>query len=236
MKKPLTTIFLYLAMASLSCFTKSEYANVVVFHENERTETLDEIGAMIDSTSRATREFFGMEIPRRTLYVYANQKEMQRQRHPVAATILRLDWYIGDNIGERALIVSPNTPLKVHSYRSVMNAIPHEYVHTVVYAINPRCPLWVNEGLALYLTNGNGVSLSRASMPPKRVFTSDNPLYFEKHNGYFFADKFIEFLERAYGHESVLALARTGDYGAVAGKGLDRLYDEWADYLKKNYP
>ncbi len=236
MKKLFFCALVTLLASSLFCFTKVEYPNVTIFHQGEKAETLDEIGSMLDSTNRVARDFFGVDIPKRTLYVFADQLEMQKQKFSDNPAMLGLDWYIGDSIGDRVLIVSPNAPLKVHTYRSVMDAIPHEYVHTVVYAINPRCPHWINEGVTIYLSNRQPVSFARDPIPPKRAFTMNDSLYFEKHNGYIYADKFIEFVERNYGRESVLGLVRTGDYAASTGKGINRLYDEWVAFLEENYP
>jgi len=233
MKAKFFLLFAIAAMAgNLHAFTSVELPHVIVFHEGEDERTLAEIDEMLGCTMAAAESYLEEGFGKRTLYIYKDQREFQRQKHPVASLFLRLDWYIGDNIGERALIVSPNASVKVHSYRSIINAIPHEVIHTIVYSINKKCPLWISEGLALYLSNRHQGSRGQAKLPPAGIFTNGNPLYFEKHNGYLFADTFIEFVEKRYGKGKVIELIRTGDYEGTLGKNIADLYSEWGEYLK----
>jgi len=221
---------------SAFAMSKDEFPAIVIHHEGENPQTLSEINSLVQKQQEKTQDWFGMPITKRSLYVYKSQKDMQRQKHPFVTLFVRPDWYIGDNIGDRALIVSPNTPVQGHSYKSIIEAIPHEYVHTVVHAVNPGCPLWLNEGVALYLSNGRPVSVRESEIPPVKIFTSGNSLYFAKHNGYAYADKFIEFLEKTYGRETAIALVRDADYGKHFGKSASELYDGWVLFLRAEYP
>jgi len=229
-------VFCLVQAVTAFAFSKEEFPSIVIYHEGEERRTLVEIDSMLRNQQEVAEAWFGVPIPKRSLYVYKNQKEMQRQKHPFVTLFVRPDWYIGDNIGDRALVVSPNTPVKGHTYKSIIEAIPHEYVHTVVYGINPKCRLWLNEGIALYLSNGHPVSVRERAIPPVKIFTSGNSLYFAKHNGYDYADKFIEFLEKTYGHETVIALIRDAEYEKLTGKTIEELYDEWVVFLRAEYP
>lgn len=211
----LLLVIVLLSLDSAFAFTRTDLSNVVIFHQDENDDTLSQINEMLGNTRNSVESYFQRTFDKRTLYVYRNQKEFQRQKHPIVTTFLKLDWYIGDNIGERALIVSPNTKVTVHTYQSIINAIPHEYIHTVVYSINKKCPLWLNEGLALYLSNRHNASTSKMTIPPIGILKSNNSLYFEKHNGYLYADKFVEYVESKYGHSKVIELVNTGDYEKV---------------------
>jgi len=42
-----------------------------------------------------------------------------------------------------------------HNYQSILNVIAHEFIHTVNNKINKNCNIWIGEGLALYLGNGD---------------------------------------------------------------------------------
>jgi hypothetical protein len=231
-------IIILLLVFSISEYTfeKTEYPTITIYHQNEDNQTLEEINTLISQVRAKAQVYFGIDIPKRTLNIYKNQKEFQRQRHPIIMKFIKLDWYIGDNIQERALIVSPNTRNRGHSYQSIINAIPHEYIHTVVYSINNKCPLWVNEGIALYLSNKHNVSTKKYKIPSKDVFFSNNSLFFQKNNGYVYADKFIEFVEEKYGHDRVLKLVNSGNYQNVIGESIDQIHSEWVDYLYKKYP
>jgi len=217
-------------------FTRAELSNVIIFHQDENNDTLVQIDEMLGNTRNSIESYFQRTFDKRTLYIYKTQKEFQKQKHPIATAFIKLDWYIGDNIGEKALIVSPNTKVSSHTYKSIINAIPHEYIHTVVYSINKKCPLWINEGIALFLSNRHNVSTKKKEIPPIGIFKSNNSLYFEKHNGYSYADKFIEFVELKYGHSKVLELVNTGNYEKVLGEELKVVYLNWVEYLKTQYP
>ena len=230
--------FLYITifacvLNSLYAFTRTELPNIIILHQNEDAQTLGQIDQMLGHTKDIAESYFEKSINKRTLYIYKDQKEFQRQKHPIVSTFLKLDWYIGDNIGEKSLIVSPNTKLKVHTYQSIINAIPHEYIHTVVYSINKKCPLWISEGLALYLSNRYNASIGKIKIPPIGILKSNNSLYFEKHNGYFYADKFIEYIELYNGRSKVIELVKTGDYEKVLGTTVNEIYSSCKLYTSK---
>jgi hypothetical protein len=115
--------------------------------------------------------------------------------------------------------------------------IAHEYIHTIIYRLNKNCNLWINEGMALFLTNGNRAknTLKYYEIPKMKLFKNNNPLTFERNNGYAFADKFIEFTLNAYGIEKVYELINNNNYEEVFGKKLKTIYEEWIEYLKENY-
>ena len=41
----------------------------------------------------------------------------------------------------------------------------HEYVHALIYSITPRCPRWLHEGLAEYITIGKTAAMSKPRLP-----------------------------------------------------------------------
>ncbi len=206
----------------------------IIRHQGESPEELAAIAEGLRAARETAEAYFGRPFPRRVLYVYKDQREFQGQKHRLLSLFVHPDWYIGDNIGETALIVSPATAVRGHSRESILAAIPHEYVHTVVHSINPDCPLWINEGAALYLTNGRGRKIDPENdLPPIKIFTSRNSLYFAKHGGYSYAQTFIEYVEARWGREKAVELVERGDMEAVLGLPLQAAYDGWAAYLRE---
>jgi hypothetical protein len=53
--------------------------------------------------------------------------------------------------------------------------------------------------------------------------------------GYDFAHTYIEYLDKIFGWESVLTLARTSDYNAAFGMDEAGVYEGWIQFLKENY-
>lgn len=70
-----------------------------------------------------------------------------------------------------------------------------------------HCPLWLNEGVDLYLTNGRrGEALYQfMEFPPEKIFTSSNPL---------------------------LALMKQGDYNVALGVPISKIYQDWKNWLQ----
>jgi hypothetical protein len=236
MRKYCVSVLLFLISAAVFSMSKDELINITVFHDNENPETLKEIDALIGEENIKISQFLGVSVSKRELYIYKNQKEMQKQKHPILSFLLKPDWYIGDNINQKALIVSPNTSVKGHSYESIIHAIPHEYVHTVVYSMNKKCNLWINEGLALYLANKETISTSQYKIPPVKIFSSNGSIFFSNNNGYQYADKFIEYINEVYGHDVLIKLIKDNNYTKILGVNVSDLYNDWKQYLIRKYP
>jgi hypothetical protein len=185
-----------------------------------------------------SREYFELPIERTNVYVYKNQSQFQGIKYPFISIFLDLSWHIGDNIGADILLVSPNTKAHGHTYDSILNAIGHEFVHTVVYRISPRSNLWINEGLALYLSNrrGEGFVLYKGEkIPGRETWYTSNPMEFADNGGYDFADKYIEYIEYAYGKETVLRLIASSDFKDVLKIDDMKLYEDWYRFLVDRY-
>ncbi|NLW89846.1 MAG: hypothetical protein GXY43_09065 [Clostridiaceae bacterium] len=172
------------------------------------------------------------------VYIYDQQKTMQQKKYGLAATFLSLDWYIGDNIGDQVILTSPAAPGSFHDAEAIVGASAHELVHAYVSIINPRIRLWLTEGMALYLANGDPFEVSCLDSMPIPTLSDTrtiNPIRFNNSGGYLFAHTYIEFLEKAYGWPAVMELIRTQDYPTALGKTESLIYDEWVSFLK-NYP
>lgn len=168
------------------------------------------------------------------IYIYDDQSTMQTKKYGLIAPFLGLDWYIGDNIGTNVILTSPANPGKVHDYDTIKYAVLHEVVHAYVSVINPTIDLWLTEGVALYLSNGEPFSkeyLTFKRIPTYNETCTINPIEFANSNGYTFAHTYIEFIDKNYSWSQVVELVKTEDYEGILGKAREDLYDEWVDYL-----
>ncbi len=209
------------------------YGHFVFHHRNEIEQTLQDIAAELQKAEQVAYSFFEVPFSKTDVYIYPEHRLFKTRKYGVVGTILALDWYIGDNIKDKVLLLSPDHPTKVHSRASILGAAGHEYVHTVMYRLYPHCPLWLNEGLALYLTNGSHGAEIHQSMefPPEKILTSSNPLYFANHNGYSFADSFIAYIVDTYGKDALMKLLERGDYPAALGTDRSTVYQGWKAWL-----
>ena len=134
-----------------------------------------------------------------------SQTQMQHKKYGLLIPLLGLPWYIGDNLGADVILTSPAAKGTAHDAQSILNAAPHEMVHAYVYTINPGIRLWLTEGMALYLTNGEPFHrdiLGTRPTPSLSDTRTKNPIYFSSMGGYTFAHTYIEYLSSAYGWPS----------------------------------
>lgn len=172
------------------------------------------------------------------IYVYDNQSTMQTKKYGYIAPCLSLSWYIGDNIGTDVILTSPANPGQDHDYDSVRYAVPHEIVHAYVSVVNPKIKLWLTEGMALYLSNGQPFYkryLQSIHIPSYKDIQTSNPIKFSDIGGYSLAHIYIEYLEKEYGWGSVLELIRSENYEEVFSKSENDIYIEWIEYLQNYY-
>lgn len=125
-----------------------------------------------------------------------------RSNHGYIAPLLGLDWYIGDNIGTNVILTSPANPGSTHDYDNNKYAVLHEIIHAYVSVINKDVDLWLTEGIALYLSNGEPfyrANLEYFTIPAYNDTTSNSPIAFSNCGGYTFSHTYVEYLDKAYG-------------------------------------
>lgn len=209
-----------------------------VYYEKEESAAKD-VFEYADSGTALIATKLGFESrPNVNVYIYDTQKKMQTKKYGYVALILDLDWYIGDNIGTDVILTSPANPGNVHDYNNNKYAVLHEIVHAYVSVLNEDIALWLTEGVALYLSNGEPFQkeyLETMGVPTYKEICSNNPITFSDCGGYTFAHIYIEYLEKTYGWDKVMQLIKTEDYQASFGKSQKEIYDEWAEYIM-NYP
>ena len=171
------------------------------------------------------------------VYLYKNQRNFQIRKYGYIAKFLDSSWYIGDNRGTKVLLTSPANPGNFHDYESVMGAVLHEVVHAYVSIINPDIALWLTEGMALYLSNGEPFTrdmLESWMVPSFDDTRSNNPIRLADNNGYTYAHTYIEYLDYTYSWDKVIDLVESEDYTEVLGKDMQGVYSDWINYLESH--
>lgn len=209
-----------------------------VFYENEE-DAANDVFQIADAKAKQLADKFDFhEKQNINIYIYDHQNVMQRKKYGLIGPLLGLDWYIGDNIGTNVLLTSPANPGKVHNYNDNKKAVLHEMVHAYVSILNPDVKLWLTEGAALYLSNGEPFYkeyLNNRNIPSYKEIQTKNPITFSNMGGYTFAHTYIEYIDVTYGWEAVLDIIKTNDYEKVFGKTQKDIYMEWVNYLNNYY-
>lgn len=207
---------------------------ITVYYEQEEAAAKDVFEYADQETAYIAERLGFEEKPNVSVYIYDHQNTMQTKKYGYLAFFLGLDWYIGDNIKTDVILTSPANPGKVHSYDNNKYAVLHEIVHAYISVLNPDIALWLTEGTALYLSNGEPFYkeyLADIPIPTYKDTCSNSPLTFSDCGGYTFAHIYIEYLDKTYGWDKVLRLLKTEDYKECFGKSKKELYDEWEEYL-----
>lgn len=207
---------------------------VNVYYESEEAAAKDVFEYADEATSSIAQKLGFTEKQNINVYIYDYQNTMQTKKYGLIAPLLNLDWYIGDNIGTNVILTSPANPGKVHDYDNNKYAVLHEIVHAYISVINKGVDLWLTEGMALYLSNGEPFRkeyIEYNGIPTYKETCSNNPLTFSDCGGYTFAHTYIEYLDLTYGWEKVLSLIETEDYIQCFEKSKEEIYSEWVDYI-----
>ena len=210
---------------------------ITVFYEKQEEAAKDVFTLAELEAQRLTQKLGFSQKQDLEMYIYDKQSTFQTKKYGLLALLLNLNWYIGDNRGSTVLLASPAEVSNSESYERRKTAAPHEMVHALNSILNPQMSLWMNEGAALYLTNGKPPSdlFDTSTIPTPSQMDTSNPVAFSNMGGYYFAHTYVEFLDKTYGWAKVLTLLKTGDYVSSTGKTKLELYDEWLGFLKTKY-
>lgn len=215
---------------------RGEWINV--YYEAE-TDAAKDVFIFANAETAAIAEKLGFsEKQDVNVYIYDHQRVMQTKKYGYVVPLLGLDWYIGDNIGTDVILTSPANPGEAHDYDENKYAVLHEIVHAYVSVMNPDIDLWLTEGVALYLSNGEPFYkeyLEYVAIPAYKDTTSNNPLTFSNCGGYTFSHTYIEYLDHTYGWDRVLKLIGTKNYEECFNKSKKEIYEEWVHYIDNYY-
>lgn len=215
---------------------KGQWVNV--YYETEK-EAAEDVFQYADIETEEIARKLGLDEKQNVnIYIYDFQSTMQRKKYGYIGPLLGLDWYIGDNIGTNVILTSPANPGKIHDYDNNKYAVLHEIIHAYISTKNPDIHLWLTEGMALYLSNGEEFYkdyLNEMSIPTYKDTCTRNPIRFSNCGGYTFANTYIEYLDITYGWNKVLELMETENYENVMGKSSKEIYDEWVLFLETYY-
>lgn len=208
---------------------------VNVYHEDEE-DVAQDVFKLADAKAEEVTKKLGFDEKQDVnIYIYDHQSTMQMKKYGFIGPLLGLDWYIGDNRGTNVILTSPANPGKVHTYDNNKQAALHEMVHAYVSILNPHIRLWLTEGMALYLVNGEPFHKGHMDIPSYSDIKTKNPIKFANIGGYMLANTYIEYLDREYGWDKVLQLIKTEDYQNVFGKSDEEIYNEWVNYIENYY-
>ena len=156
------------------------------------------------------------------------------------------DWVVGSLTEEEIMMVSPLNPGSVHTYKSLMQIVVHEFVHIAVYYARgdkgmTELPRWLNEGYAQYeagqineyIRKSAKSSLIKKVPPTLSQMDTVSAIKFGYMNGYALSVTIVEFLVNTYGIDKlVLLIKEPKNIETIYGLSKDALEKQWIQYLK----
>jgi hypothetical protein len=170
------------------------------------------------------------------IYVYKTQFSLAIREAGFVTLLFAPSWFIGDSEQGVIRMVSPNTKVKGHTHDTILNGTLHEVVHSINYYKNPRLSYFWDNGLATYVARQtpDKASVSFASIPSFEDLQTDNGLKFGNMGGYAYSYSYVEYLEKTYGWDNVIAFASgEKDYEQAFGKSEREIYADWASSIKQ---
>ncbi|WP_026486581.1 gluzincin family metallopeptidase [Caldanaerobius polysaccharolyticus] len=235
----LILIIMFLPKLSLKTekMTSQETNNFVFYYEKQDERAVSDMAKVLDKTYKKINTTMNFnKIGKTEVYVYPDLPTFHTKKYGYLGMILAPDWYIGDNVKDKVIIVSPLNPGPVHDYNSVVQAVVHEYVHTVIYQINKKTPKFLNEGLAGYLSGNSKPNYPLENVPSIEDTKISNPIEFGNKGLYAFSYTYIEFLDKKYGINDIMKLVKKpSSYKEIFGVSEQDIYKQWIQYIKDNY-
>jgi hypothetical protein len=170
------------------------------------------------------------------IYVYKSQSSLAITEAGFAALLIAPSWFIGNSRWGVIRMVSPNTKVKGHTHDTILNGTLHEVVHSINYFKNPRISYFWDNGLATYVAKQkpDEGTVSFASIPSFEDLKTNNAVKFGNMGGYGYSHTYIEYLDKTYGWDNVIAVASgEKDYKQAFGKSEREIYASWAEYIKQ---
>lgn len=214
-----------------------ESEHFIFYYEEKDKMAIEDIETALENMYEKINKTMNFTSDKKSkVYIYDDLKTFHKKKYGYIGTMVGPDWYIGDNIKDKIIIVSPLNPGPSHNYESVVQAAVHEYVHTVVYQINSKTPKFLNEGLAGYLSGNTKPNYKINLIPTIEDTKISNPIKFGSSGMYGASYTYIHFLEEEYGMGKILDLVKTPkDYKKIFGVSEDDIYSNWIEFIRREY-
>jgi len=211
--------------------------NILLYYEPGDEKGAGEVFDLLKAKSDEirTKMSFKSNIPTK-VYLYKSQNQLAIREAGFITLTFAPEWHIGDSHNGNVMMVSPYTPVKSHNHDSILNATLHELVHSIDYQINPKLSYFYDNGLATYLADQRPEvsDINSFPVPTLEDMHTENGLKFGQMGGYAFSYNYIEYLDKTYGWEKVVAYASgKGNYEQVFEKSEENIYKDWSQYINK---
>ena len=237
--KPLLVILVLVLGISVLGFKKNihltgmhvyDTEHFTIYYETLGPKALNDIETKLETSYPIMQDFFSLNSAQKgKVVVYASVERFQRAYLGIFLSFLYDDWASGAAYQDLVLIASPENPGTQHTYEDILATAVHEYSHTLVYQQNEMLDIWLDEGVATFLSGQK--SQLPPTVPAFDAMQEQDLNTFLENDGYAFSYSYVEYLVKVYGNEKVVELIRSNDYEGTFDKPALDVYNEWASYV-----
>ncbi len=211
-----------------------ETEHFMIYYETLKQKTLNDLEKKLETRYATIQDFFSLrQAQKGRIVVYASVERFQRAYLGIFLSLLYGDWASGAAYQDLVLVTSPENPGTQHTYEDVLEIATHEYIHTLVYQQNETPNIWLDEGVATFLSGQK--SKLPLSVPRFEAMQKQDMNTFLENEGYAFSYVYVEYLVKVYGNEKVVNLISSNDYEETFDKSAFDIYNEWVSYVETEY-
>lgn len=211
---------------------------LVIHYDGEDSAGAELAAERLPDKLAEIREKLGQDDAPVELYLYRKQSSLHLRKYGLVTLLLAPSWYVGDNKGDVALVLSPKSAVEGYSQNDLLRCATHELVHCYNDRSNPALSYFLDNGAACYLAEQVPDPAFRKDVPgfPYALTQSEDERAFGENGGYSYAYWYVEYLETIYGWEAISALLRGESYESVFSMDERAVYDDWMTYMDLYYP
>jgi hypothetical protein len=138
------------------------------------------------------------------------------------------DWIVGGAYMDMLAMMSPEVDDGMHSYEDKLDILQHELIHVYNYHLNEMPDVFLDEGLAVYLSGqGEDERKPDGAIPSFAEMRDWNFEEFGENGGYYYSYRFCAYMEGKVGLSVLLTLLETENFEGITGMSYEENYNAW---------
>jgi len=206
--------------------------NLTLYYEQEKQAAHAVLYALETGRNRIAAQLVIAMHPMVHIFVYDDLPTLH-EKYEVLYGRKPAEWVVGTCEGNIILLVSPANPGEDHDFDSLVDVALHEMAHIYNQQLNASMFMWIDEGLATFLSNQNpeNYGYKIEYCPTFEEMQTNDSTVFADAEGYALSYFYIAYLVNTFGWDAVLTLAKTNDYMMAFSRSAQNVYADWIQSL-----
>ena len=206
-------------------------AGFSLYYQSLEQETIADIFSSVEEIRDQYADLYGLPIDTQTEIIVYSEPAQFKQAYLglILAWVYRdTDWIVGGAYMDMMMVMSPEVDDGMHSYKDKLDILQHELIHVYNYYLNEMPDVFLDEGLAVYLSGqGEDERKPDGTIPTFDEMRSWNFEEFGEKGGYYYSYRFCQYMKGKIGLSGLLNILETEDFEGVSGLSYEENYNEW---------